>query len=45
MSKNRPVQFKCKIAKMGEDRIIWIPRALHEMIKPLESRELMITLE
>ena len=31
------ILFSAKISKMGEKRIIWIPKSLSEMIKPFED--------
>lgn len=39
------VVFKASISHMGDNRIIWIPTALHEMIKSLEGKQVKVTLE
>ncbi len=37
--------FKSKIAKMGANRIIWIPLALHEMIREFEDDEIIVSVK
>ena len=39
------VTFKATIAKQGPDRVIWIPRALHEMILQFEGKPVKVTIE
>jgi hypothetical protein len=36
--------FRSKISKMGNNRIIWIPAAFHEMIKEYEKEDVMISI-
>ena len=33
------ILFNAKISKMGDYRIIWIPKSLSEMIKPFEDEK------
>lgn len=33
------ILFSAKISKMGDNRIIWIPKSLSEMIKPFEDEK------
>ena len=33
------ILFSVKISKMGDNRIIWIPKSLSEMIKPFEDEK------
>jgi hypothetical protein len=33
------ILFSAKISKMGDNRIIWIPKSLCEMIKPFEDEK------
>ena len=37
--------FKSKISKMGDNRIIWVPMALHEMIKDFEKDDIMVSVK
>lgn len=44
--KGKVITFKAKIAKMGDsNRIIWIPLALHEMIRDFEDEDLLVTIK
>ena len=36
------VKFSAKISKMGENRIIWIPKSFEEMIKPWENEKVLV---
>jgi hypothetical protein len=38
------IRFKSKMAHMGPNRIIWIPKALALEIEELEGKELIVTL-
>ena len=42
---NDELTFKAKISKMGDNRIIWIPMALHEMIKDFEQSDVMVSIK
>lgn len=42
---NDELTFKSKISKMGNNRIIWIPAALHEMIKDFEKGDIMVSVK
>jgi hypothetical protein len=42
---NDELTFKAKISKMGNNRVIWVPRALHEMIKDFEKEDVMISIK
>ena len=42
---NDELTFKSKISKMGDNRIIWVPMALHEMIKEFEKSDIMVTVK
>ena len=33
------IVFSAKSSKMGDNRIIWIPKSLSEMIKPFEDEK------
>jgi hypothetical protein len=33
------ILFSAKISKIGDNRIIWIPKSLSEMIKPFEDEK------
>ena len=33
------IVFSAKFSKMGDNRIIWIPKSLSEMIKPFEDEK------
>lgn len=37
--------FKSRISKMGDNRIIWIPLAFHEMIKEFEDDDIMVSIK
>jgi antitoxin component of MazEF toxin-antitoxin module len=37
--------FKARISKMGNNKIIWIPMALHEMIKDFEKGDVMVSMK
>ena len=36
------VIFNAKISKMGDNRIIWIPKSFAEMIKPWEDEKVLV---
>ena len=36
------VVFSAKISKMGDNRIIWIPKSFAEMIKPWEDERVLV---
>lgn len=36
-------KFVSKISKMGENRIIWIPKALLKMVEGYENRHVIVT--
>jgi hypothetical protein len=42
---NDELTFKAKISKMGDNRIIWIPLALREMIKEFEKSDIMVSIK
>jgi hypothetical protein len=42
---NDELTFKSKISKMGDNRIIWVPIALHEMIKDFEKSDIMVSIK
>jgi hypothetical protein len=42
---NDELTFKGKISKMGENKIIWIPMALHEMIRDFEKNDIMVSIK
>ena len=42
---NDELKFKAKISKMGDNRIIWVPLALREMIKEFEKGDIMISIK
>ena len=42
---NDELRFKAKISKMGENRIIWVPLALREMIKEFEKGDIMVSIK
>jgi antitoxin component of MazEF toxin-antitoxin module len=37
--------FKSKISKMGNNRIIWIPLALREMVRDYEDEDIIVTIK
>ena len=37
--------FKAKISKMGDNRIIWIPLALREMITEFEDSDIIVSIK
>jgi len=37
--------FKSKISKMGNNRIIWIPLALREMVRDYEDEDIILTIK
>ncbi len=37
--------FKSKISKMGNNRIIWIPLALREMIRDYEDEDIIVIIK
>jgi hypothetical protein len=37
--------FKSKISKMGDNRIIWIPLALREMIKEFQDDDILVSIK
>jgi hypothetical protein len=42
---NDELTFKSKISKMGDNRIIWVPMALHEMVKEFEKGDIMVSIK
>jgi hypothetical protein len=36
------VTFIAKISKMGDNRVIWIPKNFSEMIKPFEDERVLV---
>ena len=36
------VKFSAKISKMGDNRVIWIPKSFAEMIKPFEDERVLV---
>lgn len=36
--------FPARISKMGNNRIVWIPKALHKMIKQFEGKDIVVEL-
>jgi len=42
---NDELRFKAKISKMGDNRIIWVPLALREMIKEFEKSDIMVSIK
>ena len=42
---NDELTFKAKISKMGNNRVIWVPIALHEMIKDFEKEDVIISIK
>jgi antitoxin component of MazEF toxin-antitoxin module len=42
---NDELNFKAKISKMGDNKIIWIPAALHEMLKDFEKDDVMVSIK
>jgi antitoxin component of MazEF toxin-antitoxin module len=41
---NNVVTFTAKISKMGDNRVIWIPKSFAEMIKPWEDEKVLVKL-
>ena len=39
------LRFKSKISKMGNNRIIWVPAALQQMIKEFKKNDVMISIK
>ncbi len=39
------IRFPSTISKMGDNKIIWVPLAVHEMVRDLEGKKLMVTVE
>ena len=37
--------FRSKISKMGDNHIIWVPMALHEMIRDIEKSDIMVSIK
>ena len=37
--------FRSKISKMGDNRIIWVPMALHEMIRDIAKSDIMVSIK
>ena len=37
--------FRGKVSKMGDNRIIWIPIALREMIRDYEDDDIIVTIK
>ena len=37
--------FKSRISKMGDNRIIWIPLALREMIRDYEDEDIIVSIK
>jgi len=37
--------FKSRISKMGDNRIIWIPIALREMITEFENNDVIVSIK
>lgn len=44
MEKKKKVSFPAKISKMGPNKIVWIPKALHLEIEKLENKEIVCSL-
>jgi antitoxin component of MazEF toxin-antitoxin module len=42
---NEELTFKAKISKMGDNKIIWIPAALHQMLKDFEKDDVMVSIK
>lgn len=42
---NDELTFKSKISKMGDNRIIWVPMAPHEMVKDFEKGDIMVSIK
>ena len=38
------LKFKAKISKSGENRIIWIPAALHPQLKDFLDKKVIVTI-
>ena len=36
------IAFSSKISKMGDNRVIWIPKSFSEMIKPFEEEKVLV---
>jgi hypothetical protein len=36
------IVFSAKISKMGDNRVIWIPKSFEEMIKPIEDEKVLV---
>jgi antitoxin component of MazEF toxin-antitoxin module len=39
------IRFRGKISKMGERFVIYVPKALHEMIKGLIGKDVLVIIE
>lgn len=42
---SKKLKFSGKITKMGDNRVIWIPKRLHGDIEGYEDKQLIITIE
>ena len=38
------IKFPAKISKMGDNKIIWIPKIMHDMIKKFEDERVTVTI-
>ena len=43
--KSKKLKFSGKITKMGDNRVIWIPKRLHKDIEEYEDEQLIIAIE
>ena len=39
---NEDVKFPAKISKMGDNKIIWIPKTMHDMIEKFEDETVTV---
>ena len=38
------IKFPARISKMGDNKIIWIPKIMHDMIKKFEDERVTVTI-
>lgn len=45
MKEKNKIIFEGSISSMGKNKIIWVPLALHHMVKDIEGKKVKVTVE
>ena len=40
----KDIKFPARISKMGDNKIIWIPKIMHDMIEEFEDERVTVTI-